>query len=161
MSVTVYPDYELFIRWAQLTAFMPSMQFSIPPWHYNNLTTVKVNEICKKFVDIHEEIVFPLLLDAANKAVTTGEPIIRPMWWLDSSDVNNLVIDDQYLLGDYFLVAPVLDKGVVKRDIYLPKGSWIDGYNDTIKYNGPVWLRNYEAGIEIIPYFIVNMREID
>jgi alpha-glucosidase (family GH31 glycosyl hydrolase) len=83
------------------------------------------------------------------------------MWWLDSSDVNNLVIDDQYLLGDYFLVAPVLDKGVVKRDIYLPKGSWIDGYNDSIKYNGPIWLRNYEAGIEIIPYFIVNMREID
>ena len=28
------PSSELFIRWMQLNAFLPSMQFSISPWQY-------------------------------------------------------------------------------------------------------------------------------
>lgn len=30
------PDRELYIRWLELSAFMPAMQFSIPPWAYND-----------------------------------------------------------------------------------------------------------------------------
>lgn len=30
------PDRELYIRWLELSAFMPAMQFSIPPWAYDN-----------------------------------------------------------------------------------------------------------------------------
>ena len=37
---------ELFIRWTQLTAFMPAMQFGVPPWHFDNQT----NEISKRLV---------------------------------------------------------------------------------------------------------------
>lgn len=29
------PDRELYIRWLELSAFMPAMQFSIPPWKYD------------------------------------------------------------------------------------------------------------------------------
>lgn len=29
------PDRELYIRWLELSAFMPAMQFSIPPWAYD------------------------------------------------------------------------------------------------------------------------------
>lgn len=29
------PDRELYIRWLELSAFMPVMQFSIPPWAYD------------------------------------------------------------------------------------------------------------------------------
>lgn len=157
LNVTIYPDYELFVRWAQLTAFMPSMQFSIPPWHYNNLTTVKVNDICKKMVNLHENDVYPVLIEFAKKATQTGEPIIRPMWWIDSLDRQNLVIDDQFLVGDKFLVAPILDKGATKRDVYLPKGTWIDGNNNQAKYVGPKWIKDYNAPIEIIPYFISSV----
>ena len=92
-------------------------------------------------------------MEAANKTITSGEPIIKPMWWNDSNDHTNLIIDDQYLLGDSLLVAPILDKGAVKRDIYLPKGNWKDGYNSST-YSGPIWLKNYDASIEIIPYFV-------
>ena len=129
---------------------MPSMQYSIPPWHYNESI---VNDICKRYVDIHEELVFPILINAAKKAVITGEPIIRPMWWNDSNDATNLIIDDQYLLGDSLLVAPILDKGAVKRDIYLPKGNWQDGYNSSAIYVGPKWLKDYPADIQIIQFF--------
>lgn len=148
-----YPDYELFVRWTQLTAFLPTMQFSIPPWAYNNLTNISVNSICKKWTDFHETDVYPQLIQFSNEAVQTGAPIIRPMWWADSSDEQNLVIDDQFLIGNHFLVAPVFDQGAIQRDIYLPSGNWIDG-NTNKQYTGPNWLKNYPAPIEIIPFFI-------
>jgi alpha-glucosidase (family GH31 glycosyl hydrolase) len=152
LSVTVYPDYELYVRWAQLTAFMPSMQFSIPPWHYTN-TSVDVNGICKKMVDLHESLVYPVLKEFAVKATQTAEAIIRPMWWVDALDENNLLIDDQFLVGDKILVAPVLDKGAVKRDVYLPKGKWMDP-NTSEVHTGPKRLKDYPAPIDKIPYFL-------
>ena len=33
-----------------------------------------------------------------------------------------LSVEDQFLLGDSLLVAPVLEEGAIKRDIYLPRG---------------------------------------
>ena len=64
----VHPDYELFVRWTQLNAFLPAMQFSIPPWHFTNQTNVDVNKICKTMVDLHEFVVSPTLLKFAQFA---------------------------------------------------------------------------------------------
>jgi alpha-glucosidase (family GH31 glycosyl hydrolase) len=36
---------QLFIRWTQLTAFLPAMQFGVPPWYFDEET----NSICKKY----------------------------------------------------------------------------------------------------------------
>jgi len=33
---TAWPDRELYIRWLQLTALLPAMQFSVVPWHYDS-----------------------------------------------------------------------------------------------------------------------------
>ena len=79
-----FPEYELFIRWTQLNAFLPSMQFSIPPWFYNNITDVKVNEICRRYVSIHEDLVYPLIIKNAKITMQTGEPITRSIWWTDN-----------------------------------------------------------------------------
>ena len=43
------PSEELFIRWMQLNAFMPAMQFSISPWQYDD---EKVKTISKKYMAI-------------------------------------------------------------------------------------------------------------
>lgn len=151
-DVILYPDYQLYVRWAQFTAFLPSMQFSIPPWHYNTLTNVPVNQICKKMVDLHENLVYPLLIKYAKNAVVTGEPIIRPVWWIDNSDETNFKIADEFLVGNEILVAPILDQNKYSRDIYLPSGKW-NSTNGTV-YQGPTLLKEYPAPIETIPYFI-------
>lgn len=58
----------------------------------------------------------------------------------------------EYLLGDSILVAPVIKEGVQRRDIYLPTGKWHDKNYDEY-HDGPTWLNNYFAPLEILPYF--------
>lgn len=57
------------------------------------------------------------------------------------------------MLGEDILVAPILEEGAVTRDIYLPAGTWEDGNTGEI-YEGNQTLTNYDAPIEVLPYFI-------
>ena len=59
---------ELFIRWAQLTAYLPSMQFSFSPWQYDTETV----DICREAVRAHEDIVTPIVLRASEESVSNG-----------------------------------------------------------------------------------------
>lgn len=57
------------------------------------------------------------------------------------------------MLGDAFLVAPVIVQGQSERDIYLPKGEWVDGNNVNVVYTGPKWIMSYPAPLRKLPYF--------
>jgi alpha-glucosidase (family GH31 glycosyl hydrolase) len=59
---------------------------------------------------------------------------------------------DEFMVGDDILVAPILEKGKLLRDIFLPKGQWTSASGDT--YIGPTKLWDFPAPIEDIPYFI-------
>lgn len=94
-----------------------------------------------------------------------------PIWWLDPHDVIAQYIDDgnleldslyefliiyfviEFLLGETILVAPVLEEGATKRDIYLPDGEWKDGNNGN-SIIGRKWIRDYPVPLYMIPYFI-------
>lgn len=59
----------------------------------------------------------------------------------------------EFLLGDRILVAPVLKHSERKRNVYLPLGYWKDG-NSNKTYIGPTWVKDYPAGLNILPHFI-------
>ncbi|KAH9515576.1 hypothetical protein Btru_011433 [Bulinus truncatus] len=141
------PDPELFIRWLQATIFMPVLQFSIPPWFYNDT----VIEISKKYIQLHEQYA-DKIINLAENAKNTGEPINRPLWWIAPQDEYALQIDSEFLLGDDLLVAPILDKGSTSRDIYLPNGQWRDEQKGQTLQGG-VWIKNYSAPLDLLPYF--------
>ena len=88
-------------------------------------------------------------------SVQLGTPIIRPLWWIDNSDPINFRIDDEFLVGNEILVAPITDENKYERDIYFPKGEWIDPTNNQT-YVGPKWINGYKAPIDKIPYFKAN-----
>jgi len=139
---------ELYIRWMQANVFMPSVQFSILPWRYEDPSVV---QICLKVLQLRE-MYEDVILAAAKQAVLDGTPINRPMWWVDPDDPPTYTIDDQYMLGDDIMAAPVVKEGLFYRDIYLPKGEWTT--HDGVVLNGPLHLLNYTAPLDTLPYFI-------
>ena len=147
-DAVVLPDQELFIRWLQLSTFLPVMQLSVAPWDYHNQTVV---DITKKFLELHQQYAHEIER-LSIEATTTGYPIVRPVWWNDPTDKEALTIDSQFLLGDDILVAPVLEKGQRARDIYLPRGNWFDELRKA-PLSGPGWQRDYRVQLEELPYF--------
>lgn len=114
-------DEELIVRSAQIHALMPMMQFSVAPWRIlseENLTIVK------KAAALHSQF-GAYILACARQAAQTGEPIVRSMEY--AFPHQGLVnCKDQFMLGDKYLVAPVVEQGATTRTVYLPKGQWRD-----------------------------------
>lgn len=84
--------------------------------------------------------------------VKTGDPLIRPLWWLAPNDQHAQVCDDQFLLGNDILVAPVVVPAARNRNIYLPSGQWHDHWTGQV-FLGPIELSNYSVPLDILPFF--------
>ena len=143
------PDKELFIRWLQLNTFLPAMQFSHAPWDFDNETIA----IAHNMLEIREAI-FPTLLEGVSNVVKTGEPIIRPLWWIAPEDPTALVISQQFMVMDVYLVAPVTEPGATNITVYLPKGKWMEQFgNNTVQIMNEGALRIYQVTLSDVIYF--------
>lgn len=126
-------DMELIVRNAQCAALFPMMQFSVAPWRVLDKTYL---DLCIEAARVHTaygEKIHAL----AREASKTGEPIIRSMEY-DFPGCGYEHIRDQFMLGDDLLVAPVLKKGAVSRDIVFPAGTWVG--DDESVVEGPCTL---------------------
>lgn len=138
---------ELLIRWTQLNALLPAMQFGLAPWDYG----AECSELCRKAAQLHLAYAGRILA-AAAEATVSGRPVICPLFWAAPTDEQALVCDDEFLLGDDILVAPVLQEGQRARDIYLPAGNWRCVHTGEY-YQGPLSLRNFPAPLDVLPVF--------
>ncbi|MBQ8415722.1 MAG: glycoside hydrolase family 31 protein [Clostridia bacterium] len=114
---------------------------------------VYVTDIYRAYVKLHE-LLTPYITEYATVATETGMPVMRHLilHWQDDANVYN--IDNQYMFGDAFMVAPVLNDQY-SRDIYLPEGNWLDmNTGDTYRV-GPEGktLTDYEVSIGTLPLF--------
>ena len=141
-------DRELFVRWTQASAMMPMMQFSFAPWNMDQ----EVISICRRYAGLHVQL-SDYIYSLAQEARDTGRPIIRPLFFRNPEDQKTYTISDQFMLGERFLVAPVLTKGAAGRDVYLPSGLWKDFWSGEI-YQGRQTLENYPAPLEKLPVFV-------
>ncbi|WP_347839377.1 glycoside hydrolase family 31 protein [uncultured Draconibacterium sp.] len=138
-------DQELIVRSAQCHALMPMMQFSVAPWRIldeEHFAAVKaVVEVRQEFSDY--------ILEEARKTAKTGEPIIRSLEYAYPGNKYGLV-NQQFLIGDKLLVAPVVEKGVTEHKVFLPEGKWK-------AWNGKVFKGNKEITVSVslsdLPYF--------
>jgi myogenesis-regulating glycosidase len=144
----VEADKELMIRWTQASAPMLSIQFSLVPWAYDQETI----NICRKYAELHVALADERV-GLAHRVVETGDPIIAPLFWASPQDVETYTIADQYMLGDKYMVAPVVQQGAVSRDIYLPIGQWRDYWTGEV-YTGGRWLYEFPAPLEVLPLFV-------
>ncbi|MBQ8415723.1 MAG: hypothetical protein IJX13_02310, partial [Clostridia bacterium] len=114
---------------------------------------VYVTDIYRAYIKLHE-LLTPYITEHAEIASSTGMPVMRHMvlHWQDDERVYS--INDQYMFGDAFLVAPVLNDQYT-RDIYLPEGNWLDLNTGETYEVGPEGktLTNYAASIATLPLF--------
>ncbi|HYW82544.1 MAG TPA: glycoside hydrolase family 31 protein, partial [Spirochaetia bacterium] len=140
-------DEELFVRWTQASALLPIMQFSYAPWRL----TEKMAAICRRYVKLHEDL-SGFIYCLAQDATRDGTPIVKPLFFNYPKDRSAYRVRDQFLLGDRFLVAPVLTRGARHRPVYLPEGAWRDYWSGMV-FSGPRLIKAYDADLEKLPLF--------
>ena len=162
--------HELLIRWFQWGCFCPVMRLHgfREPTKYQLLGTAQglstltgadnevwsftpeVFEICKKYLLIREKL-RPYITEVMKAAHEKGSPVMRPLFYDFHEDKKAWEIEDQYMLGPNFLVAPVLHEGQRERELYLPPGRWTcvwTGYG----FDGGKNIR-VSAPLDLIPVF--------
>lgn len=136
-------DEELNIRYMQAATFMPSIQFSKRLWEH----TEKTKQVVLKMLSIREQYA-NYILELVKNCAETGEPIIRSMLYAYGVLPAN---NEQFMLGERLLVAPVLAKDARTKRVWLPQGAW--KYEPTGElFNGDQTLE-VEAPLETLPYF--------
>ena len=138
-------DEKLFVRSAALQSLMPMMQFSLLPTRRLSPEGVK---LCRAFADLH--IAFaPYILEQVRHAAKTGEPVVRAMEYEFPHQGFNRPMQ-QFMLGDRWLVAPVLTPDDAKT-VELPAGRWRDDLGETIE--GPKTLRLSDVPLSRLPRY--------
>jgi alpha-glucosidase (family GH31 glycosyl hydrolase) len=116
---------ELLARWSQLAAFTPVMRVhnstshkSLLPWEAGPATL----DVFRRYARAKSRLA-PSVDRLSRRAADRGDlGPVRPLWFVDPSPAARS-IDDQWMLGDDLLVAPVIRRGATSRRVYLPADS--------------------------------------
>lgn len=122
-------DVELFVRWAQCSALMPMVQFSLAPWRVLDAEHLRV---VGEAVALRQRLL-PEILALVEHAAATGDPVLRPLAFHHPGLER---VTDQFLLGEDLLVAPVLEPLARTRHVVVPPGRW--AAEDGTVVEGPV-----------------------
>ena len=167
------PDFqELLIRWYQFAVYSAVLRmhgdrgpYNIPPlddrdWGGGYLHTGQPNElwsygeenyrIMRKYYDIRiamHDYIHQLYEDAH----LTGAPLIRTMFFEFPEDPECWKLQDQYMFGNRYLVAPITELHQRERNVYLPAGRWKDINGGTILEGGQIVTA--AAPIDMIPVY--------
>jgi alpha-D-xyloside xylohydrolase len=161
------PSPELYLRWAQFGLFTSHARChgATPrePWQFGvsrkdrkeNAENAKnklynTEQIFRKYANLRYRLI-PYIYTYAHLAHQTGLPVIRPLVLEYQDDPNVYHQDLEYLFGEQFLVAPILDE-TNKRTIYLPAGDWLDYWTKKV-YSGNQHIQ-YTAPLSRLPLFI-------
>ncbi|MBQ7335055.1 MAG: glycoside hydrolase family 31 protein [Clostridia bacterium] len=174
-SQQIVDEAPVFIRGTQYSAFTICIQTHGKvrrSYDFADVGYPATTNIYRAYTKLHE-LLTPYITEYSEIACETGMPLTRHLVLHWQDDANVYDIDDEYMFGTAFLVAPELD-GKTQRDIYLPEGEWEDlntGYvyeigNGTYKITKAdgttqsgtygaegFWLKNYKVAITQLPVF--------
>lgn len=161
------PEFrELFLRWFAYGCFSPVMRLhgnrnpqldfegeAIGSGSPNEIWSFgeEVFQICKKYIALREHM-RPYMREQMRLVHEKGTPVMRPYFYDYPEDKKAWEVEDSYLFGTDFLVAPVLEAGAREREVYLPKGEvWIDVWTGEERNGGETI--TVSASLEKIPVF--------
>lgn len=160
------PEFgELVIRWFQYCAFLPILRLhgarqvsggenmmrtgaDNEIWSYGK----KSFEIFKKYILLREKF-RPYIKAQLDACAKTEAAFVRPLLYDFPNDTAAWEIDDQYMFGSDYMVAPVDAYRQVKRNVYFPKGErWTCAWTGKTFAAGTT--AEVSAPIDIIPVFV-------
>jgi alpha-glucosidase/alpha-D-xyloside xylohydrolase len=169
---------ELYVRWFQFGAFCTLFRCHGRnwklrlPWGWNTgdagpneiarydgaaipdgsqLHNPQVEQICRKYLELRYRLL-PYLYSAVREWTTRGMPVMRALWLHYPDDPEAAGRGDEYLWGANLLVAPVVEKGAVARQVYLPHGGWYDFWTGEQVVGGREITRKVD--LETIPIYV-------
>lgn len=145
------PERELYIRWIEVSTFLPALQVNVLPRMYGE----EMKALTVEYNKLRKEVVLPRLHEKIPGAVRNGTPLITPLALFAPRDPEAAKVDSEWILGKDLLVAPVTYRGERTRDIYLPEGIWEDGIDKHLRRGGR-WINNYKVPLTKIPFFIMK-----
>lgn len=140
---------EVYSRAAAFACFSPFFQDHgncLPPWEQSG----RGKDTYRFYARLRYNLI-PYLERAAEQAATDGRPIVRHLGLVFPDDPAAWRVDDQYMLGDDLLVAPVMRAGARSRKVYLPEGEWVDFWTRTV-VKGPGVVKRL-APLDVIPVY--------
>ena len=146
---TPLPTDDLLVRWTEVSAFMPVMQFSYFPWNYASGTAAVV----RAYAHVHKALGATLRDLAADRR----GPLLRPLWYDHPGCEALWTVADQFMLGPDLVVAPVLAAGCRARDVILPPGAWRDAWTGDVHGEGV--LVRHPAPCPGMPVFVRGANE--
>ncbi|WP_297421336.1 TIM-barrel domain-containing protein [Clostridium sp.] len=130
------PSPENYARWMEFSAFTPifrvhgQMNQQRQPWVFGG----KAEAAATKAIRFRYSLI-PYIYTYDRQAYDNGIGLVRPLIF-DYPEDNNVANNvESWMFGDYMLVSPVVKQDQKEKDIYLPKGNWIDYFKGT-KYDG-------------------------
>ena len=145
---------ELLCRWVEAGCFSPLFRnhcamgcMEQEPWLFVEETLA----IYRKYVELRYTLL-PYFYDLCRECETTGLPIMRPLVLHYENDINVRNLNDEFMVGNHLLVAPVVEQGARKRMVYLPDGVWYDYWTHTEYKGGQYYI--VDAPLDVCPIFV-------
>jgi len=145
---------EMLTRWYQIGFLSPFCRnhkqidgYDQEPWRFGSY----YEDIIRKYLKLRYRLM-PFLYTTLETAHRTGVPLFRPLVLNYQADDNTANIDDEFMVGDDLLVAPIVKPDVTTRLVYLPKGVWYD-YWTGAKLTGGTMIRA-DAPLETVPMYV-------
>jgi len=117
------------------------------PWRFGKY----YEDIIRKYLKLRYRLL-PFLYTTLEAAHRTGVPLFRPLLLNYQNDESTYNLDDQFMVGNDLLVAPMLKPDVTRRLVYLPEGAWYDYWTNRKHEGGTVV--SAEAPLDTVPLFV-------
>lgn len=126
------PSEEVYIRWMQAGMFCSHVRCHgannpREPWTFGE----RAETIFRKYDKLRYELI-PYIYSIAYTRGRQGLPVMEHLYLSNPDDRNCLDIEDEWMFGEAFLAAPILNEGG-KREVYFPAGQWYHYFSGEIK----------------------------
>jgi alpha-glucosidase len=145
---------ELLVRSYQVSFLAPFCRnhkvidgYDQEPWRFGKY----YEDIIRKYLKLRYALL-PFLYTTLEESHRSGVPLFRPLLLNYQDDSNTYNLDDQFMIGDDLLLAPVVKPDVTRRLVYLPAGAWYDYWNNK-RYTGGTMI-SVEAPLDVVPMFV-------